>query len=134
MSNDVRPFAPLYLQTQYTQAGLTSTRAQDGQFFAGVTVAASNGVAVASTVFPGTTNNEQQQILVSNKTSVWQHVNFGVLLAGQTVRAATVNDLPIPPGAQVIVTVDGEVNASSVFSDGAPAVSTSVVFHRGSGS
>jgi hypothetical protein len=133
MSNDTRPFAPLYNQTQYTQAGTTSSVGQVGSLVPSITVAASNGAAVASTAFPGTNNNEVQQILVSNKTSVWVHVNFGNLQAPNTVRAATVNDLPVPPGGQAVFTVDPEVNASSVFADGAPAASTSVVFTRGSG-
>lgn len=133
MSNDTRPFAPLYNQTQYTQAGLTSSVGQTGSCALSTTVAASNGVAVASAAFQGTNNNELQQILVSNKTSVWVHVNFGNLQAPNAVRAATLNDLPVPPGGQAVFTVDPEVNASSVFADGAPATSTSVVFTRGSG-
>jgi hypothetical protein len=60
-------------------------------------------------------------------------VNFGVLLSGQTVRAATINDYPVAPGAVVVVTVDPEVNASSVYADGAPSGSTSVMFTRGEG-
>lgn len=133
MSNDVRPFYPLYNQSQYTQTGLTSSLSQQGSLVAGVTVAASNGVAVASTAFPGTNNNADSQILVTNKTSVWVHVNFGNLQAPNTVRAATLNDLPVGPGQQITVTVDPEVNAASVFADGAPAGSTSVIFTRGSG-
>ena len=133
MSADVRPFYPLYRQSGYAQAGGTSSRTYDGQNAASTTVAASNGVAVASTAFEGTNNNSDAQILVSNKTSVWVHVNFGVLLGGQTVRAATINDTPVPPGVQQVFTVDPEVNAASVFADGIPAASTSVVFTRGAG-
>lgn len=133
MSNDVRPFAPGYRQTQFTQTGLTSSVGYQGQCELSTTVAASNGVAVASTVFDGANTSGDQQILISNKTSVWVHVNFGQLLGGLTVRAATLNDLPVPPGQQITVTIDPEVNAASVFADGAPAASTSVVFTRGSG-
>lgn len=133
MSNDTRPFAPLYNQTQLTQTGTTSAVTQVGSCLLSTTVAASNGVAVASTAFAGTNNNEVQQILISNKTSVWVHVNFGNLQAPNAVRAATLNDFPVPPGGQAVFTADPEVNAASVFADGAPATSTSVVFTRGSG-
>lgn len=133
MSVDVRPFAPLYNETQYTQTGLTSAVSQVGSCVVGITVAASNGVAVASAAFPGTNNNASNQILITNKTSVWVHVNFGNLQAPNAVRAATLNDLPVGPAQQISVTVDSEVNAASVFADGAPAASTSVIFTRGSG-
>jgi hypothetical protein len=133
VSNDTRPFAPLYNQSQYTQSGVGSALSQQGSCAPSTTVAASNGVAVASTAFGGTNNNELQQILISNKTSVWVHVNFGNLQAPNTVRAATLNDFPVPPGGQAVFTADPEVNAASVFADGAPAASTSVVFTRGAG-
>lgn len=98
-----------------------------------MTVAASNGAAVASTVFAGVTQNEYCQIRIANKTSVWVHVNFGVLLGGITVTAATLNSFAVGPGAVEVVSVDPEVNAASVFADGAPAASTSVIFYRGEG-
>jgi len=124
--DDTRAFAPLY--TTSNVAG-----GQVGQLQPSVTVAAANGAAVASTVFPGTTDNNFCQIQIANKTSVWVHVNFGILLGGQTVRAATINDYPVAPGTVVVVSVDPEVNAASVYADGAPAGSTSVVFTRGVG-
>ena len=124
--NEQRSFFPLYVPFQ-AQQGVA------GQNVASVTVAASNATAVASTVFPGTTENNYVQVRVSNKTSVWVHINFGVLLGGQTVRAATINDFPVAPGMSNIFSVDPEVNASSVFADGAPAASTSVIFTRGEG-
>jgi hypothetical protein len=133
MSVETRPFFPLYNQTQYTQSGTTSSVSQTGSCVIGVTVAASNGVAVASTAFPGTANNADAQFQIANKTSVWVHVNFGSLQAPQAVRAATINDFPVGPGMAVTVSVDPEVNGASVFADGAPAASTSVVFTRGSG-
>lgn len=133
MSVETRPFAPLYNQTAYTQSGATSAVSQTGSCVLSITVAASNGAAVASAAFPGTSNNADAQFQISNKTSVWVHVNFGVLQAPQAVRAATINDLPVAPGSVVTVSVDPEVNAASVFADGAPAASTSVVFTRGSG-
>jgi hypothetical protein len=133
MSVEVRPFFPLYNQTQYAQTGTTSALTQQGSCVVGVTVVAANAVAVASTAFPGTNNNADAQIQISNKTSVWVHVNFGSIQSPQTVRAATINDLPVAPGTVVTVSVDPEVNAASVFADGAPAASTSVIFTRGSG-
>jgi hypothetical protein len=134
MSNDVRAFSPLYNQTQYTtNADRTSTKIQTGSCVVSVTVAAVDATAVASTEFPGTSNNPDSQIQIANKTSVWVHVNFGNITSPNTVRAATINDYPVAPGTVVIVTVDPEVNAASVFANGAPAASTSVVFTRGSG-
>lgn len=132
MTVDVRAFAPLYLRSQYQAGAITQT----GSDHLSVTVAASNGVAVASVVFPGVTGaNISCQIRVANKTSVWVHINFGVLNASisQAVRAATLNDFAVAPGAVEVLTVDPEVNASSVFADGAPSGSTSVMFTRGSG-
>lgn len=126
--HDTRSFYPIYLKSTQTSGATTA-----GTLANGVTVAASNGVAVASTVFPGTTDNNFCQIRISNKTSVWVHVNFGVLVGGQTVTAATLSSYPIAPGGIEIVSVDKEVNAASVFADGAPASSTSVMFHRGEG-
>lgn len=124
--NDTRPFFPLYVPSNVA-AG------QVGANTPGVIVAASNGVAVASTVFPGTTDNNYCQIQIANKTDKWVHVNFGVLLGGQTVRAAALTDYAVAPGSVAVVSVDPEVNASSVFADGAPTASTSVVFTRGEG-
>lgn len=125
--NEIRAFFPLYTPSQ------SQPTVQIGQCSASVTVVASNGVAVASAVFPGTLDNTYVQVQISNKTSVWVHVNFGVLSGGQTVRAAALSDYPVPPGTAVVVSVDPEVNAASVFADGAPAGSTSVIFTRGAG-
>jgi hypothetical protein len=122
-----RAFFPLYQPTQQQPT------AQVGQNLPSVTVAAVDATAVASTVFPGTLENTYVQIQIANKTSVWVHVNFGVLNSGNTVRAATINDYPVPPGSVVVVSVDPEVNAASVFANGAPATSTSVMFTRGEG-
>ena len=131
--NELRPFYPLYLKSAETavQGGPSTVAA--GTLVASVTVAA--GVAAtASTVFPGTTQNSYNQIQIANKTSVWVHVNFGVLLGGQTVTAPTLAaSYPVAPGGVAVVTVDPEVNAASVISDGAPASSTSVIFTRGCG-
>ncbi len=133
MSNDVRPFAPMYNETQYRMnPDGTSSLAFQGQLAPSVTVTAVDATAVASTVFPGTGNESNLQIQIANKTAVWVHINFGHLEGGETVRAATINDYPVAPGAVVVVTVDPEVNAASVFANGAP-VTTAVVFTRGSG-
>ncbi len=129
--NEQRSFFPLY---QLSDPAARSGTAQVGQNLPSVTVAAVNATPVASTVFPGGEGlNNYVQIQISNKTSVWVHVNFGVLLGGQTVRAATLNDYPVAPGTVVVVSVAPEVNAASVFADGAPATSTSVMFTRGEG-
>lgn len=124
--SETRAFAPLYTKSNPASG-------QVGQLQPSVTVAASNAVAVASTAFPGTADNNFRQIQIANKTDVWVHVNFGILLGGLTVRAATINDYPVGPGTAVVVTVDPEVNAASVFANGAPTGSTSVVFTRGVG-
>lgn len=127
MANEIRSFYPLYLRSSET-AGATN----QGTLASSVTVVA--GVAAtASTVFPGTDRNTYVQIQIANKTSVWVHVNFGIVLGGQSVRAAALTDYPVAPGTVVVVSVDPEVNAASVISDGAPAASTSVIFTRGEG-
>jgi hypothetical protein len=126
---DTKSFGPLYKPLVNSNIGT-----QVGECYASVTVAASNGAAVASTVFPGNLDNNFTQIQIANKTSVWVHVNFGVLSgAGTTVRAATLTDMPVPPGASLVYTVHAQVNAASVFADGAPSASTSVMFTRGQG-
>lgn len=120
--NDTRAFLPLYRLTTAVAAG---------ENVAGITVAAANGVSTPSAQFPGAASlNNYVQILVANKTSVWVHVSFGVLGA---VRAATLNDFPVAPGAVVVASVLPEVNACAVYADGAPAASTSVLFLRGEG-
>lgn len=124
--HDTRAFAPIYIQSN-------PVLLQVGDCYLSTTVAASNGVAVASAAFAGNNENNFVQLRIANKTSVWVHVNFGVLLGGQAVRPATLNDMPIAPGAVEIVTVNSEVNAASVFADGAPSASTSVIFTRGDG-
>lgn len=122
--NELRSFAPLY-----TRTGPLSTPA--GRCLPSVTVVAVDATAVPSAVFPGQiSNNAQVQIRIANKTSAWVHIQFGVLGA---VVAATVNDFPVAPGDVVVVSVDSEVNAASVFASGTISGSTSVIFTRGSG-
>lgn len=123
MSADVRPFAPLYVQT-------VPNTAQTGAIVASATATAA-AVSSASTVFPGlASENSFCQIQISNKTSVWVHVCFGQF---GVVRAATLTDYPVAPGSVAIVTVDPEVNGATVISDGAPAASAVVLFTRGLG-
>jgi hypothetical protein len=127
MTTDNRAFAPLYTQRI---PGTTSV----GECLPSTTVVAANASAVASTIFSGNTAlNGQIAIRIANKTSVWVHVNFGVIGDGQVVRAATLNDFPVAPGSVEVMTVHPQVNAASVFADGAPAASTSVMFTRGDG-
>lgn len=124
--NDQQSFYPIYTPSNET-AGVV------GQNSPSVTVVAVNATAVPSGAFPGTLDNNFCQVRVANKTSVWVHVNFGVLRSGQTVRAAALTDVAIAPGTVEVWTVDPEVNAASVFADGAPAGATSVIFTRGAG-
>jgi hypothetical protein len=123
--NELRSFAPAYNRTGIIAGPVV------GQCLPSVTVVAVNATAVASAIFPGQAgNNSLVQIQISNKTSVWVHVNFGVFGA---VRASVLTDYPVPPGSVVVVSVDAEVTGASVFADGGPAGSTSVMFTRGSG-
>lgn len=125
--HDTQAFAPLYIRSNVNGG-------QIGQNVAGVVVNAINAVSVASAVFPGSSDqNNFTQIQIANKTDVWVHVNFGVLLGTQTVRDATVNDYPVGPGAVVVVSVDPEVNACEVIAFGSPTGATAVVFTRGTG-
>ncbi len=121
--NELRAFYPAY-----THTGPGSTPA--GTVTPGVIVAASNGASVASAKLPGMdSNNGLVQFRVSNKTTVWVHVNFGIL--GAVTAALT--SYPIAPGTSEVISVDPEVTGAAVFADGAPGGSTSVVFQRGSG-
>ncbi len=122
--NETRPFFPVYQRTWQP----TSTV---GECLPSVTVAAVNATSVPSGVFPGQSgNNGNVQIQIANKTSVWVHVNFGIVGA---VVAATIDDYPVAPGSVVVVSVDSEVSGAAVFPDGAPAGSASAMFTSGSG-
>lgn len=122
--NEIRPFCPAYQRSRQIDSFV-------GRNLPSVTVAAANGVNVFSAIFPGqSSNNGQVQIQISNKTSVWVHVNFGIFGA---VVASAVTDYPVPPNTTAVVSVDSEVTGAGVFADGAPAGSTSVIFTRGSG-
>lgn len=130
--NEIRPFAPFYLRSQYTSTGQgTSSLAFQGQQAPSVTVAAS-GAAASSTRFPGTPSNSiAYQIQIANLTDKWAFVNFGDVA---NLRAATLTDYPVGPGMVQVVTVDPEVSGASVILTGAAGGSTSVIFTRGSGS
>lgn len=124
--NETRAFAPAYTRTSIAPAIA-------GTCLPGLIVAASNGASVASTQLPGNgpnSNNSLVQFRVSNKTSVWVHVNFGVV---GSVTAAALTSSGIAPGTTEVFSVDSEVSGATVFADGAPAGSTTVLFHRGSG-
>lgn len=125
--NDTQAFKPLYIRGNVNLG-------QVGQNLPGVVVNAINAVSVASTVFPGSSDqNSFTQIQIANKTDVWVHVNFGTLLGGQTVRDAALSDYPVAPGAVVVVSVAPEVNACEVIAHGSPTGVTAVVFTRGNG-
>ncbi len=121
---ETRAFAPLYLQTSLT--GSTGTLAPS------VSVTSST-TAAASTQFAGNAaNNAICQIQITNTTTAWAYVNFGVL--AETVPAATVaSSYPVAPGTAVVVSVLPEVNAASVILGAAPGTNTAVIFTRGEG-
>lgn len=124
---DTKAFGPQYVR--YNAVGPVQATLQPS-----VTVTASEASATASTVFPGSNGNGQTQIQISNTTSAWAYVNFGVLLGGRSVTAATVAaSYPVPPVTAVRITGDPEVNAASVILGAAPSGSAAVTFTRGEG-
>jgi hypothetical protein len=128
---DTQAFAPFYRRSVQSGNPNASTA---GTLLPSVTVTGSAAVATASTVFPGTNGNDSVQIQIANTTTAWAYVNFGVLLGGITVTAATVaTGYPVAPGAVVAVTVDKEVNAASVILGAASTGGTTVIFTRGAG-
>ncbi len=128
--NEQRSFYPLYLKSTETAVqGGPSTQVA-GTLAPSVTVAGT-AAAVPSTVFPGTTDNNYVQIQIANTSAQWAYVNFGVLLGGLTVTAATVaSGYPVAPGSVVVVSVDKEVNAASVI---LASGTGNVIFTRGEG-
>lgn len=124
--SEVRAFEPIYAPNQGNAVG---------------TLSASTSVvgaitATASTAFSGNSQaaNYKQQVQISNTTTAWAYVNFGVLSATQAVVAPTVaSGYPVAPGAVVVVTVDKEVNAASVILGAASTGGTTVIFTRGEG-
>jgi len=90
--------------------------------------------AVATPVFAGVTGgsaNYKQQMLVSNTTTSWAYINFGVF--GNITAATVAAGLPIAPGVARVFTVDKEVSGASVILGAASTGGTTVVFTRGEG-
>jgi hypothetical protein len=118
-----RSFAPNYV---------AALGGNTGGLAPSVTVTASNASATPSAQLPGpASTNTMAQILVSNTTTAWAYVNFGVLgsLAAATVAAS----LPVPPGVQKAFSVHSEVSGASVILGAAPGTNTAVIFTRGEG-
>lgn len=116
---ETRAFAPLYAPS----AGQVA-----GGLLASTTVSASTASTV-STQFSGSLVNGMVQIQISNTTSAWAYVNFGVLALG-IANATTASSYPIAPGSVVVVSVNSEVTGASVIlSTG----SGNVIFTRGEG-
>jgi hypothetical protein len=82
-------------------------------------------------VFPGSTTNYKQQIEISNTTSAWAFVNFGIF--GAVTAATVAAGFPVAPGVSRTVTVDKEVTGASVILGAAPATLTAIIFSRGEG-
>lgn len=116
---ETRAFQPLYTK---------ATASANGTLQASVTVAASGSNAF-STQFPGQlSGNGSCQIQISNTTTSWAYVNFGIF--GNVTAATVAASYPVGPGAVVIITVDGEVSGAAVIlSTG----SGNVIFTRGEG-
>lgn len=100
---ETRAFAPLYTPA----SGQTP-----GSLISSVTVAGA-ATATASTVFPGTLNNQFVQIQIANQTTSWAYVNFGVF--GSVTPATVAASYPVAPGAVVVVSVANEVTGASVI-------------------
>lgn len=130
MSNDTRPFSPIYRNTRYTQAGTTSTLSQQGQCELSVTVTSNGTTPVASTQLPAVSPSNFCQVQISNTTDKWAFVNFGIF---GNVRAAGQTDYPVAPGAVQVVTVPSEADGASVVLQAAAGSLTAVIFTRGSG-
>jgi phage tail sheath gpL-like len=116
---ETRRFAPLYSPSA---GGVGGTLLPTVNVTAGV-------AATASTQFPGMSINQFVQILITNQTTTWAYVNFGVF--GAVVAATLASSLPVAPNSSVIVSVNGEVTGASVIlaATGAGTVS----FTRGEG-
>jgi hypothetical protein len=100
---ETRAIAPLYAPSTGTTAGT---------LLPSVTVSATT-TATASTIFPGTLQNQIVQIQIANQSGQWAFVNFGVF--GAVVAATVAASYPVGPGAVVTVSVASEVNGASVI-------------------
>lgn len=115
---EIRAFAPLY-----TKASASA----NGSLWPSVTVAGTTTAASAN--LPGlTSSSDSNQILISNTTTAWAYVNFG--LTGAVTAATVAAGLPVPPGASATVSVDSEVGAVSVILSTGTG---NVIFTRGEG-
>lgn len=121
--NEQRAFFPLY-----TPSAQNPT-AQTGTLAASVTVAATDA-SQASARFSGTDKNNYCQIQISNVSTSWAYVNFGVF--GAVAAATVASSYPVPPNAIAVVSVDEEVSGATVIL-GTPAATGSVIFTRGEG-
>jgi len=116
---ETRPFCPLYGPT---------TGAGQGTLFASVSVSGITASATASAPFPGSAQNQFVQIRVSNTSTSWGYINFGL---NSNLAAATVaTGLPIAPGSVEVFSVSPEVNSASVIMGTAAGT---VIFTRGEG-
>jgi hypothetical protein len=126
---ETRAFQPLYLPNAPNPGNLeTAASTPVGSLAASTTIAASTTAATNATPFAGMSNNQIVQIQISNQTSSWAFVNFGVV--GSVIAATVAASYPVAPGTVVVVSVANEVTAASVIlSTG----SGSVTFTRGEG-
>jgi hypothetical protein len=116
---ETRAFAPTYTPTTASYAGT---------LLASTTIAASTSAATNSTPFTGIAFSGLQQIQISNTTTAWAYVNFGVV--GTIIAATVAAGYPVAPGTVVVVSVAQEVNAASVILG---TGSGNVIFTRGEG-
>lgn len=115
---ETRAYQPLYTPSAGTTPGTLNPS---------VTVAGAI-TATASTVLPGTLNNQVVQIQIANQGAAWAFVNFGVF--GAVVPATVANSYPVAPGAVVVVSVAAEVSGVSVILSTGTG---NVIFTRGEG-
>lgn len=119
---ETRAFAPLYSPSSGTGFGslLPST-----------TITGSTSEAHNTVPFAGNPYNSMVQIQIANTTTAWAYVNFGEL--GHVVAATVAASYPVGPGAMIVISVGGDVNAASVILGAAPGTNTAVIFTRGEG-
>lgn len=120
--SEFRAFEP-----QYAPTGASGAQ---GTLLPSTTIAASVVAATNTAAFAGVVTNYKTQILVSNQTTAWAFVNFGVV--GNVAVATVATGLPVPPGVGRVFTVDKEVTAASVIL-AAGGTAGNVTFTRGEG-
>ena len=124
---EIRSFKPLY--TPNAPAVGIAGATTPGTLSPTTNVTTVTATAVASAVLPGTMQNDQVQLYITNQTVSWVYVNVGVF---GSVTAATAASLPIAPNSSKTITVDREVTGASVFLPTGGTVGT-VGFTRGVG-